>query len=319
MRSAGHCIVGLGLLALLTSPVMAQDEAQVQGGPESGEEVIQAGDGGGVLPEMVVEAQNEVRQGIEKNQFNFELSAAMMDSFLSPMDEEALGVSPVSGLQPHLNNLERLSSDQPPHYWLPGMTSKPVATFYPEDPEGHDVKSWKLTITDFRGAPFRDIEGGGNPPDELEWDGENNRGEMLKVGYPYSYVFTFLDKGTNTYNYAGVGFRIPALDYREEGNRILELAGTEIFVRDESDVTDGGAHWLTRAADEVRRHPYSPVRVRVEAETLSLAEQRADHVASFLANAMILPREQVETEAVVKEELRAEMDGRVRIVVEHAD
>lgn len=319
MRSAGICIAGLGLVALLAGPVLAQDEAEVQGGPESGEEVIQAGESGSVLPEMVVEAQNEVRQGIEKDQFEFELSAAMIDSFMSPMDEEALGVSPVSGLKPHLNNLETLASDQPPHYWMPGMTTPPVATFYPEDPEGHDVKAWKLTITDFRGSPFRDIEGKGNPPKKLQWDGENNRGEMLKVGYPYSYVFTVIDKGTNTYNYAGVGFRIPALDYREEGNRILEIAGVEVFQHDESSVTDGGARWLTRAADEVRRHPYSPVRVHVEAETLELAQERADAVASYLASAMILPREQVETEASEKDELRAEMDGRIRIVVEHAD
>jgi hypothetical protein len=76
---------------------------------------------------------------------------------------------------------------------------------------------------------------------------------------------------------------------------------------------------LTRASDEVRRHPYSPIRVHVEAETLALAQQRADAVASFLATAMILPREQVETDATEREELRAEMDGRVRIVVEHAD
>ncbi len=319
MRSAGLCIAGIGLFALLSGPALAQDEAEVQGGPESGEEVIQAGDSGGMLPEMVVEAQNEVRQDIEKDHFGFDVSAAMIDSFLSPMDEEALGVSPVSGLQPHLNNLEKLASDQPPHYWLPGMTSPPVASFYPQDPEGHDVKSWKLTITDFRGSPFRDIEGKGNPPKRLEWDGENNRGEMLKVGYPYSYVFTITDKGTNTYNYAGVGFRIPALDYREEGNRILEIGGTELFASDASSVSAGGSRWLTRAADEVRRHPYSPVRVEVEAETLDLAEKRADAVAIFLAAAMILPREQVETEAVAREELRAEMDGRVRIVVEHAD
>jgi hypothetical protein len=225
----------------------------------------------------------------------------------------------VSGLQPHLNNLERLASDQPPHYWLPGMSSPPVATFYPEDPEGHDAKAWQLTITDFRGAPFRDLTGKGDPPDKLEWDGESNRGEMLTVGYPYSYVFTTTDKGTNTYNYAGVGFRIPALDYRKDGDRVLELSGAEVFRRDESNVTASGSRWLTRAADEIRRHPFSPVRVVVEAETLALAGERAEEVAIFLASSMILPLEQVETEAVEKDQLRAEFDGRVRIVVEHAD
>ena len=57
------------------------------------------------LPEMVVEANNEARQKIEKGTFTFELDAVAVDSFYAAMDQEVLGVSPVSGLQPHLNNL----------------------------------------------------------------------------------------------------------------------------------------------------------------------------------------------------------------------
>jgi hypothetical protein len=34
---------------------------------------------------------------------------------------------------------------------------------------------------------------------------------------------------------------------------------------------------------------------------------------------LILPREQVETEAVQKPDLRAEMDGSVAVVIEHVD
>jgi hypothetical protein len=34
---------------------------------------------------------------------------------------------------------------------------------------------------------------------------------------------------------------------------------------------------------------------------------------------MILPREQIETEAEQRPDLRAELDGLVRIVIEHAD
>jgi hypothetical protein len=161
--------------------------------------------------------------------------------------------------------------------------------------------------------------GTGNPPEQLAWDGWGERGDIMKVGYPYSYVFSVTDEGTNTYNYAGVSFRIQALDYAQDGDRILELAGGELFVREETGLTDRGKDWLTRTADEIRHHPYSPLRVVVTAETLSLAEGRADEVATFLARAMILPREQVETEAVQQPDLRAEMDGSVAIYIEHAE
>jgi hypothetical protein len=277
------------------------------------------GESGAVLPEMVVEAENAVRQQIEKGTFEFTLTAASIDSFLTDMDELALGVSPVSGLQPHLNNLERLASDQPPHYWIQDLATTPVAKFYPVDPEGHEPRSWTLTITDFRGSPCKTFSGDGKPPAEVPWDGRSDQGEMLKVGYPYSYVFSTTDKGTNSYNYAGVSFRIPALDYRREGDRVLELAGGELFVREEVELTPTGRDWLTRSTDEIRHHPYSPVRVVVTAESQELAEQRADAVATFLARSMILPREQIETEAIQRPDLRAELDGSVAIAIEHVE
>lgn len=294
-------------------------EVSVSGGPVSGDEFTAAGQAGAALPEIFVEAQNQVRQRIRKSSFSFPLDAAAVDSFFTPMDEKVLAVSPVSGLQPHLNNLEHLASNQPPHYWLPEMTSTPVVTFYPQDPEGHRVKSWTLTVTDFRGAPFMRFTGRGEPPASLDWDGRGEHGKMLKVGYPYSYVFSLTDKGTNSYNYAGVSFRIPALVYREGGDRRLELAGGELFTREEDQLTARGRNWLTRAADEIRRFPFSPVKVAVIAETQTLAEQRADVVATYLAASMILPCEQVATEAEQRPDLRAELDGAVTIVIEHAE
>ncbi len=139
------------------------------------------------------------------------------------------------------------------------------------------------------------------------------------MGYPYSYVFSVTDKGTNTYNYAGVSFRISGLDYRQEGDRYLEFAGDDLFRRRHEELTDQGEQWLTRAADEVRRHPYSPVKVRIVAESEELAERRAGAVAQFLASSMILPREQVETEVEQRSDLRAEMDGSVIVIIEHAN
>lgn len=302
----------LAALLACAAGASAQDEGE-------GEDWTQDGESGAVLPEMLVEAENEVRQEIEKGTFTFELDASTVDSFFTAMDTEALGVSPVSGLQPHLNNLEALVSDQPPHLWIRDMARTPVATFYPTEPEGHKVRDWTLAVTDYRGSPFRTFNGGGNPPDRLDWDGLGDNGEMLQVGYPYSYVFTMTDKGTNTYNHAGVGFRVPALDFRRDGDRVLEIAGGQLFLRNEPELTPGGEDWLTRASDEIRQHPWSPLRVIVTAETQALAELRADEVATYLATAMILPREQVETEAVEKPDLKAEMDGSVAVIIEHVE
>ncbi len=306
-------------LVLLVGAVSSAVPAWGQSPADDGEEWTSDGQDGAALPEMVVEATNEVRQKIEKGTFELELDAATIDSFFTAMDEIALGVSPVSGLQPHLNNLETLVSDQPPHLWIPEMARTPVAQFYPADPEGHKVKSWNLAVTDYRGSPFKTYSGNSNPPDVLVWDGLGDNGEMLRVGYPYSYVFSLTDKGTNTYNHAGVSFRIPALDYHRDGDRVLEMAGGQLFAREESELSEMGLRWLTRSADEIRRHPYSPVRVIVTAESASLAEKRASEVAAYLAESMILPLEQVATETILRPDLRAELDGSVAVVIEHVE
>ena len=135
----------LALLLLLVGQAVAQDQW------------TEDGEHGAALPEMVVEAENKVRQTIEKGTFAIVLGAATVDSFFATMDEQALNVSPVSGLQPHLNNLEALRSEQPPHCWLPRIPVTPVATFYPGKPEGHKPRTWQLAITDFRGSPCREI------------------------------------------------------------------------------------------------------------------------------------------------------------------
>jgi hypothetical protein len=312
--------ITLLLCTLLGGGAVAEDTTDSKStGPQAGQQWTEDGQSGAVLPEMVVEAQNRVRQTIEKSSFEFTLDAANVDSLHSAMDEEALAVSPVSGLQPHLNNLEPLRSEQPPHFWLPEFPTQPVATFYPEEPEGHRIRDWRLVITDFRGSPARTFSGKGQAPAVLHWDGQTDHGEILQVGYPYSYVFSTTDRGTNTYNHAGESFRLPALDYRQGGDRVLAIAGGELFPRRESSLTGKGEDWLRRTADEIRRHPYSPVRVVVTAETRDLAEQRAELVAFHLADSMILPREQIETRAEQKPDLRAEMDGSVAVFIEHAD
>lgn len=272
------------------------------------------------IPEMVVEAENQVRQDIQKSTFTLELGAAVIDTFFSREDEEVMAISPVGGLQSLVNNPGSLSTDQVPHCWAPEMAGSPVATFFPEDPEGHDAENWRLTVTDFRGSPFREYRGDGKPPRTVSWDGRDDQKKMLEVGYPYSYLYSVTDKGTNTYNYAGVSFRIPAVDYREDNDRRLDYAGDRMFEKRSGDLVEEGRAWLTGALDIIRRdHPYSPLKVLVVAEEERLAARRADTVKEFVTAGMIITPDKVEIETLVKPNLRAELDGSVSILIEHTD
>ena len=80
-----------------------------------------------------------------------------------------------------------------------------------------------------------------------------------------------------------------------------------------------GEKWLVQATDIMRQHPYSPFEVVCVAEDAELARKRAEVVARFLADRMVLPREQVEVSYEQQPDLRSEMDGHVRILIQHAE
>ena len=60
------------MLLLLSSGLASAQE-------ESGDEFTAAGESGAALPEMVVEAENEVSQEIDKGTYEIELDAAAVD------------------------------------------------------------------------------------------------------------------------------------------------------------------------------------------------------------------------------------------------
>ncbi|MCP4144901.1 MAG: hypothetical protein GY752_06405 [bacterium] len=274
--------------------------------------------GSATLDDIVVEAENDVIQDITKSAFAFPMTAAIIDSFFTQIDSEIFGVSPIDGLQPLFDNPPQLASSQLPHPWLSDMATVPVVTFYPEQLEGYKSKSWELFVIDYRGQTFRSYKGKGKPK-KVAWDGKGDLGSMLRVGYPYSYIFSVTDKGTNTYNYLGVSFRIPSVDYAYDSQRRLEFSGDEIFSPKATSPNNSGKEWLTLAADTIRRdHPRSPLSVVVVAEEQKLADNRATEIAEYLTESMILSEDWIEITAIAQPDVRAEMDGSVSIRIDHA-
>jgi hypothetical protein len=273
--------------------------------------------GSATLDDIVVEAENGVTQDITKSIFEFPMTAAIVDSFFTSFDSDIFDISPIDGLQSLFDNPQQLASNQLPHPWLSEMATVPVVTFYPEQLDGYKAKSWELFVTDYRGQTFRTYDGKGKP-EKVSWDGKGDLGSMLRVGYPYSYIFSITDKGTNKYNYLGTSFRVPSVDFSDENQRRLEFSGDEIFSPKSVSPKSSGKDWLMLAADTIRRdHPRSPLSVVVIAEEQSLAEKRAEKIAKYLTNSMILSEDWIKVVAIAQPDVRAEMDGSVSIRIDH--
>jgi hypothetical protein len=296
----------------------ATNETAAAAGHEGMEFPEKSDDGGSVLPEMVVEAENQVIQEALRSVPLREPTAAEIDSVYSPMDTSVLSVSPVSGIRPHLNNLVDLASSLTPHYWRPEMSRNPVVTFYADQFPGNDITDWELKLVNFRGAPVRTFAGTGKPPARLTWDGRDDHGRILEVGFPLSYVVTVTDRGSNAYSYNGSSFRITALDYVESDARIVAITGGRIFERGRAEITEGGRGVLDKASDAMAEHPLSAVTMTVTASTTALGEARAEVIAEHLAEQLIIPVKEIRRVVNEEPEAAVELDGKVTLTIHNA-
>ncbi len=72
------------------------------------------------------------------------------------------------------------------------------------------LSKWKFEIYNSNGSLFRTIEGDGNPPESIAWDGRGDNGDMFIPGHNYAYSFTPTDKAGNKRTFPGQNFSVDA-------------------------------------------------------------------------------------------------------------
>jgi uncharacterized repeat protein (TIGR01451 family) len=69
-----------------------------------------------------------------------------------------------------------------------GVLKEPIP-FSPTVEKGEEVVSWRLTIFDPKGKPFKEIKGDGPPPSTIKWNGKGASGKLMEGGEIYQYQF----------------------------------------------------------------------------------------------------------------------------------
>jgi len=186
--------------------------------------------------------------------------------------------------------------------WLSQFASGAVARFRPEVT---DVARWRLLVANAKGETVATMEGKGQPPKEIPWDGRAQDGSMVMPEMVYSYVFEAHDRAGNKRNFLGEGFRVSA--YRTEdatgprlafaarrlawtedsGGRTLAAAAPPILIE--------SARWLNQAERATR-----PVLVTVSARSYDQAQTLATRIAAQLAPYLAGDPARVRGKAVVQ-------------------
>lgn len=250
---------------------------------------------GQAIHEMEVVDVNEFRLEVEKTDLEFHPSPGEIDDGRTEAEALLFAYTPHSSFNPYLYDSERVDCPLIPDFASRPITRAPVTTFRTGFDGAADVERWQLEITDYRGEIFRRMEGKGVPPATLNWDGRGEHDEVLKPGFPYSFVFTIEDSGTNRYQYAGNTFSLPFISYRNGKNQIVEAAGHGMFEkrseRPLEHAADGAS--IDRLMREVLDAPDRAIQVEAWAESEDLAAARARWLASRLEERLLLAEGQV--------------------------
>jgi len=74
-----------------------------------------------------------------------------------------------------------------------------------------ELAHWKLDILASDGNIFCSLNGEGDPPKSIQWDGRGDSGDPLTPGEKYAYSFTATDKAGNRRTFPGEAFVVPAI------------------------------------------------------------------------------------------------------------
>ena len=187
--------------------------------------------------------------------------------------------------------------------WLARFATGAVARFRPEV---SDVARWRLVVANARGETVATLEGKGQPPREIAWDGRAKDGSTVTPNLTYSYVFEAHDRAGNKRNFVGPGFKVAA--YRTEGKDgpMLAFSAAELAWPG-VETSRGGARsatppilleaatWLNQAP-----HPERRVRVTVTARGYDQAQTLAADVVRLLTPHLVGDPTRVRGEAVVQ-------------------
>jgi len=268
------------------------------------------------LPDVVVKAKSKEKTKIEKAESPLSVETYIIDEAKSPLDAQILEISPVQSVEVYLKDIPPLTTEQTIHPWLPPIVAQPVVVFFPQEKEG--MIEWELVITDYQGEEVKKFNGKGRPPDRIEWDGVDRNYRTLKVGFPYSYVYTAVDVGTNSHTYVGEPFKVNAFKYPREHDLVVDIVNAKLFGEEGLNLSRDGSFLMGKVADLARSYPNSPISVTVYSQGASLAQKKADVLADYLSQDLIISPEGIKRVGKKPTGPGIDPGGYTQIVISHA-
>jgi hypothetical protein len=256
------------------------------------------------LSEVVIKGEAKDIVKVEKAPYRIEIK--LEDIVSSSIEEtEALMEGGVEILrQEDFQQFSRLNSKQVIRPSLPAIPEPPLVTFHPQRSD-LTIKKWVLTISDEKGNIIRTLQGKGNPPKTIEWDGRDDGGRMIRVGTLYSYDFVGIDQDGRPHTTSGKPFQLWALKYDEKESVSIEVSNRVLYSSERDGFSEEGKLIMEKALDLLRQYSRYPFRIEIcsDEPDLSVWDKVKALLSDHISRSLILLPEDFKIE-VVKGEAR---------------
>jgi len=280
-------LVTLSLIFLGYGEALTQEVLDTDTSPK-GEETSEG------LSEVVIKGEAKDTIKVEKAPYQIEIK---LEDMVNPSTEkmEALMKGGVEILrQEDFQQFTCLNSNQVIRPSLPSIPEPPLVSFHPE--RSHlTIKKWKLTITDEKGNIIRTLQGKGNPPQTIEWDGRDERVRIIKVGTLYSYNFIAIDQDGKPHTTTGKPFQLWALKYQEKDSMNIEVANRVLYTSERDEFSEDGKLIIEKALDFLRQYSRYPFRIEICTDEPDFAvwEKAKALLSDYISGSLILLPEEL--------------------------
>lgn len=265
---------------LAVSPAYVSAEDQPQGGSDSSQEVVVKGQLkikiDAEMPNIEVKTDtNEVAQSIVTTE----------EGFLSISPED---VKEVKASLPDKVMAERADY----HADLSFLEAQPIFRLTPKM-AGVDIEKWNFKVTDSTGGTVFLQKGEGNLPSIISWDGLDREGRIMKMGSPYWYVLTYIDKAGNPGSVRReTPKEVTAIKYKMDNKLFIEVSSKALFEEKRKErLTDNGKQILLEIQDYIKMSNIFPMVIRVYSDEKSLSADQIRTMEKLFTEKMKVPKE----------------------------
>jgi hypothetical protein len=266
--------------ALAVSTVYVFSEDKPQGNSDSSQEVV-------------VKGQLKIKIDAEMPDIGIKTDTNEVAQSIVTTEEGFLSISPEDVKDVKASLPDKISAERADyHANLSFLEVQPIFKITPKM-ASIDIDKWNFKVTDSTGGTVFLQKGEGRLPSVISWDGIDRDGRIMKMGSPYWYVLTYMDKAGNPGSVRReTPKEVTAIKYHKDNKLYIEVSSKVIFEEKRKErLTDNGKLILSEIQDYIKMSNTFPTAIQVYSDDKGISADQIRTLEKLFSEQMKVPKE----------------------------